>query len=278
VADLHTAGPHLLGVSAPVLALVALAGYLWLVASGSRPWPRRRTVSWLLGCAAVGVALSGPLVEAAAADDTGYVAHMVTHLLLGMVAPLLLVLGAPITLLLRSLRVPAGRRVSRMLTSLPVRILTEPLVAATLSIGGLWLLYTTELYAMLHHEPVVHVVVHAHLFFAGYLFTVSMISVDPLPHRRSVRHRSIVLILALAGHGILAKHLYAYPPAGVAGPPAETGAMIMYYGGDLVDLVIMIVLGRLWYRAAGRGRDRPPRRVGNLRPIGGDSSCSASST
>ena len=71
---------------------------------------------WLLGHVAAPAAASGPLAEAA---DTGFVAHMVTHLLLGMLAPLLLVLAAPVTLLLRTLPLAAARRVSRVLTSRP---------------------------------------------------------------------------------------------------------------------------------------------------------------
>ena len=86
-----------------------------------------------------------------------------------------------------------------------------------LSVGGLWLLYTTGLYPAMHHHPGLHVLVHAHMFLAGYLFTAAMVSVDPMPHRRSFPHRSLVLVLALAAHDILAKYLYAHPPAGVAG-------------------------------------------------------------
>ena len=179
---------------------------------------------------------------------------MVAHLLLGMLAPLLLVLGAPITLLLRALPVTAARRVSRVLAGKPARFVTEPSVAAVLSVGGLWALYLTRLYPAMHHDPVVHVVVHVHLFVAGYLFTIAMVSVDPLPHRRSDLHRAVVLILALAAHDILAKYLYAHPPIGVAAADAETGAMVMYYGGDAVDVAIMVLLCARWYRIAGRRR------------------------
>ena len=95
---------------------------------------------------------------------------------------------------------------------------------------------------------VVGVVHHAHLFIAGYLFTAAVISVDPVPHRRSFLHRSALLVLALAAHDILAKYLYAHPPDGVLAPASETGAMIMYYGGDAVDVAVLVVLGARWYR------------------------------
>ena len=204
-------------------------------------------------------AVSRPLAEAA---DTSFTAHMVAHLLLGMLAPLLLALGAPITLLLRAFPVPAARRVSRVLASGPARFLTEPVVAAVLSLGGLWALYLTGLYPAMHHHPVVHVVVHVHLIVAGYLFTIAIVSVDPLPHRRSDLHRAVILILGLAAHDILAKYLYAHPPVGVSASAAESGAMVMYYGGDAVDVAIMVLLCARWYRTTGRRDSRGPRSGG----------------
>jgi putative membrane protein len=147
------------------------------------------------------------------------------------------------------LPVSAGRRLSRVLSGLPVRVLTEPAVGAVLSVGGHWILYTTDLYPSMHHQPLLHLLVHLHLFTAGYLFTVAIISVDPLPHRRSFLHRSIVVIMAMAAHDVLAKHLYAHPPAGVAPAAAESGSMIMYYGGDAVDLLLVVLLWLRWYRS-----------------------------
>lgn len=228
--------------------LIGVAGYLWGVrADRLGGWPRRRIVLWILGSLAILAASAGPLEEFA---DTSFTGHMVTHLLLAMVAPLLLVLAAPVTLALRALPVRHARHLSRILASRPLRVLTNPVVAALLAAGGLWVLYTTDLYLLTHHDPVVHAVVHAHLLVSGYLFTAALVSPDPMPHRRSYRVRAAVLVLALAAHDILAKRLYAHPPAGVGSP--ETGAMVMYYGGDAVELVVMIVLGAGWYRTAGR--------------------------
>ena len=259
VVDLHTAGGvDALALLGPYVALAGVLGYLYLAVTGSRPWPVRRSVLWVVGSAAVTLSISGPLADAA---DEDFTAHMATHLLLGMVGPLLLVLAAPVTVLLRWLPARAARRLSRVLTCRPLAILTEPAVAAVLSVGGLWVLYTTALYPAMHHQPVVHLLVHAHLFIGGYLFVVAMISVDPLPHRRSYRHRSAVLILSLAAHDVLAKYLYGHPPLGVAGPAAESGSLLMYYGGDAVEVVVMIILCHRWYRSRRprRGSDRPDR-------------------
>jgi putative membrane protein len=250
VIDLHTdPGTGALHWLPTLPALLGVAVYLGLVIRSTRPWPAGRTLCWLLGTLAALAATTGELAEAAEGD---FVAHMITHLLLGMLAPLLLVLAAPVTLLLRTLPTGSARRVSHVLTSLPVRVLTEPVVAAVLSVGGLWLLYTTALYPAMHHSSTLHLIIHLHVLIAGYLFTVAMISVDPLPHRRSYLHRGIVLAAALAAHDVLAKHLYVHPPAGVSASTSESAAMVMYYGGDLVDLVIMVILCLCWYRATGR--------------------------
>lgn len=245
-------GASLLDVAVVVLALAAVAGYLWAVATGrGRPWPRHRVLLWVAGTGAAALAVTGPLAEAA---HHSFRAHMATHLLLGMLAPLLLVLAAPVTLLLRALPVPAARTLTGVLRTRLLRVLTDPLVAALLNIGGLWALYTTGLYAVVHAHPAVHVPVHLHVFLAGYLFTATTVRADPLPYR-SHAYRAVVLVGALAAHDVLAKHLYAHPPAGVPAADAEAGSVLMYYGGDAVDLVLIVLLCASWYRATRpRGR------------------------
>lgn len=248
-------GVDLLAVLAPILAVVAAAAYLVAVVFSRRPWPRHRTLLWLAGLLTASAAVSRPLAGAARAqfEKAQFEGHMVAHLLLGMLAPLLLVLAAPVTLILRALPVPSARGVSRALGSWPIRFLTEPVVAAVLNVGGLWLLYTTGIFPALHTSPAINLAVHVHMFAAGTLFTVALVSPDPMPHRRSYGHRAAVLIAALAAHDILAKYLYAHPPIGVSADAAHAGAMIMYYGGDAVDVALIVVLCAGWYRARRRG-------------------------
>ncbi|AFS70406.1 cytochrome c oxidase assembly protein [Exiguobacterium antarcticum] len=209
-------------------------------------WPMYRAVFWISGIFVGAVAVVGPLAEFAHHSFPG---HMLGHLLLGMLAPLLLVCAKPMTLLLRTLSVPVARRVTRFLNSRPLRLLTNPATAALLNIGGLYLLYMTPLYPMMHDSLALYVLIHLHVFGAGYLFTISMIYMDVTPHRFSYWYRAIVLVLALAGHKVLSKYIYAYPPGGVIRSEAEAGARLMYYGGDLVDLVLIIILCYHWYRA-----------------------------
>ena len=243
--------PLVLGlvVAGLLTAALAVAGYLYLAHRDRRGWSRRRSVSWVSGCLFGAVAVSGALPHS-------FPGHMVGHLLLGMAAPVVLVLAAPMTLLLRSLSVPSARRLSGVLRSPPVRVLTEPAVAAVLNVGALWLLYTTPLYGWQQQHPGLQLLVHAHMLAAGYLFAVALIGPDPLPHRRSFTHRAVVLVAALAAHGILAKFLYAHPPAGVEPDAAQQAALVMYYGGDVVDVFVMVLLCAGWYRARGMAAPR----------------------
>ncbi|KKK37376.1 membrane protein [Mesobacillus campisalis] len=244
-------------------AFLALAGYLWAVWAANRKhnkWPLYRSLFWMAGILCAAAAVTGPLAEMA---HTDFAVHMLGHLLLGMLAPLLLVLSAPMTLLMRALDVKNARRLSAFLKGRYVRVIGDPFVAAVMNIGGLWLLYTTSLYEMMHHHPGLHALVHIHVFFAGYLFSAAMIYIDPVPHRRPFLYRGIIFVLALAGHGILSKYIYANPPDGVDPVQAETGAMLMYYGGDAVDLGLIILFCWQWYYSA-----RPRRMVASSQQSG----------
>jgi putative membrane protein len=213
-------------VTAAVLAWVlAGAGSAYLVgvarAAGRGCWPRRRIAAWWAGvaAAALGATLS--------ASGAGTLAAL-GHLLLGMLAPLLLVLAAPVTLALRALPADRARALVAVLRSSPARVLTYPLVAGALDAGGLWLLYTTGLHA--------YPALGAHVLAAGYLFTASVVGIDPAPHRAGLTVRATALVLVAAAHGILAKHLYA--------DGWGTGAMVMYYGGDVIELALAALLCR----------------------------------
>jgi putative membrane protein len=247
------------GVAAPALALLAgLAGYsgLVLLPRGRRPWPGRRTAAWYAGLGAVGLAALGPLGH-------GFAGHVAAHVLAGMAAPLLVCWAMPVTLALRNLPARAARRLARLLRRAPVRVVAHPVTALVLNAGGLWLLYATPLYGVLGGSPLVHV----HMFLAGCLLTAALAGPDPAPHRASWPVRAAVLVLFMAAHATLAKFLYAHPPAGVAPPDAQRGAMLMYYAGDAADLVLLVLLfrSRRSLRPVLRQRPRAGRPADNQR-------------
>ena len=265
-----------------VLLAAAGLGYaaaLLAVRRRAADWPLWRAACWFSGLAAAVIglnglsdliglgglsgmsdlsgvtSLSGPVAGAGPhmmAGHHDFTAHMLAHLLLGMAAPLLLVLAAPMTLALRALPTPYARRVSRVLTGRPIRIVAHPVTALILNSGGMWLLYLTGLYRVPGHQ--------LHLLAAGYLFTAAVIGVDPAPHRPGRRTRAAVLFLSLAAHAILAKYLYGHPPAGVLPADGRSAAELMYYGGDLIGVVLVAEFCRQWYTAGRpRQRGREPR-------------------
>lgn len=235
-------------------AVVALVAY-WAGALSPRSghWPWYRTAFFTLGVAAVLVTVLNPLAELAHAD---FAVLSLSHLLAGMVSPLLLVLSRPFTLALRSLDVFPARRLSRLLRSRLVRFLAFPVTAAVLNTGGMILMFRTALLPAMQQSMPVHWLVTFHLLAAGYLFTAAIIGRDPSPHRAGYRLRAAVLVLSIAAHNILAKSIYADPPAGVPAAAAEQGALVMYYGGAVIELVLIVLLCRQWFQWS-----RPRSRV-----------------
>ncbi|MFJ7730821.1 cytochrome c oxidase assembly protein [Lysinibacillus sp. NPDC097231] len=211
-----------------------------------KQWPYIRLLFWILGHICAIVTLMGPLAEL---THVNFSAHMIGHLLLGMLAPLLIALAAPMTLLLRSIPVEMARHISCILRNSFFSFVRNPIIASILNVGGLWLLYTTPLYNLMHESPFLFILIHIHIFLAGYLFTVAFIYIDPTPHQLSYVFRSSVLLVALTAHSILSKYIYAYPPNHVSTQQAEQGAMIMYYGGDAVEIVLVYLLFYQWFKS-----------------------------
>ncbi len=232
----------------PFLLLIIL--YVFAVYQSDkkyRKWPIYRTFSFIIGVICVLISIIGPIAEQA---HTNFIFHMYTHILLGMLGPLLIVISAPITLLLRSISIGNARRLSKILKNQYIKFVSHPIIAALINLGGLWLLYATSLYHEMHASVLLAVVIHTHIFIAGYLLTTAIIYFDPTPHRTSFKMRSVVFILYMAGHSILSKWIYANPPNGVANIEAEIGALTMYYGGDIVDVIIVIILCYQFYTSA----------------------------
>lgn len=247
---------------------IVLAGVAYLAAATRRPgWPALRTASFMGGASVLLAAFLPPVTAWAHADLRG---HMLQHLLIGMVAPLLLVLASPVGLLLGALPVPVARRVAALLHSAPVRVVSHPVSALLLNVGGMALLYSTPLYALSRGQPALHALVHYHFLAAGYLFCWSIAGPDPAPRRPSLRLRGAVLLAGIAGHALLAKWMYIHLwPAGTGAAPAEirAAAQWMYYGGDLAELGLVIAYMAVWYRrTAPRRMTGCPDAAGVLAP------------
>ncbi|MBA4609614.1 cytochrome c oxidase assembly protein [Aeromicrobium sp. Marseille-Q0843] len=243
----------------PLLVLLVLVGaYLGAALlhrkRRGRAWSAWRAASWTAGAVGIALALAPPLADAHTAQ-----AHMVQHLLLGMLAPIGLVLGAPVTLLLTVLAPPAARRVTALLRTRAFHVLSHPVTTALLNVGGMFVLYLTPLFALSAQSPAVHHLVHAHFLVAGYLFAWSIAGPDPAPRRPSMTLRVVVLVLAGAAHAFLAKLLYARagelpPGSDFTVADMQRAAQWMYYGGDVAEILLAVALFATWL---GRRRDHP---------------------
>ncbi|MEW2385821.1 cytochrome c oxidase assembly protein [Micromonospora sp. NPDC047707] len=239
--------------AAALVPLVLFWGYL-AAALGQRDragWSHRRTVSFGLGATLLVAGLLWP-----ARDLPG---HMVQHLLLGMLAPLALVLGAPGTLALRAVGPRTGRAAVRLLRHPAAGALAHPVTGLLLTAGGLWLLYLTPLYRASLDNAGLHALVQLHFVLSGYLFAWSIAGPDPGPHRPRVPVRLVVLGVGVAAHAALAQVLYAGVLVDVPATAAElqAGATIMYYGGDLAEILLALALLVTWRPERAASRPQP---------------------
>jgi putative membrane protein len=146
-------------------------------------------------------------------------------------------------------------------------------VAVLPQLAGLWWLYRGPGFALLERHQELHPLLHTHLLLSGLLATSALARVEVGQRRHRIALRAVVLVLTGAAHAVLAKSLYAVPPPGVtvAAADLQTGAMLMYYAGDAVELLLAAVLARQWYARQGRLLRRDQRRggpTGHLSPDG----------
>lgn len=174
----------LLGTAAIVLALVYLAGVRRLRRRGDS-WPVGRTIGFMLGCLVLLLATSSGIGRYMPAM---FSMHMGAHMLLSMLTPILLVLGAPVTLALRAL--PAAGRgeapgprewILAALHSRFSRLITNPLVATALFVGGFYVLYLGGIFDIAAGSHAGHVAMNVHFLLSGYVFYWVVIGIDPTP-------------------------------------------------------------------------------------------------
>ncbi len=95
---------------------------------------------------------------------------MVQHLMLAMITPIFLALGAPITLALRTLP-PGGRtRLTAVIHSRVLKVLTFPAVAGVIFVANPFLLYFTGYYEATLRNPLLHDLNHVHFVLIGSLW------------------------------------------------------------------------------------------------------------
>jgi cytochrome c oxidase assembly factor CtaG/putative copper export protein len=195
------------------LAIVGLgtALYLrgvWAMRRRGDSWPVGRTISWLLGMVVISWATFGGL---GAYSHVLFSAHMGSHMLLSMVAPIFLVLGAPATLALRTL--PGPRQPGEVsprglllafLQSRFSRLITHPLIGPALFVGSLYGLYFSGAFQALMSNHWGHAVMELHFLAVGTLYYYVLIGIDPAPRALAPLVRFGMLLVTIPFHAFFA--------------------------------------------------------------------------
>lgn len=244
-------------------------------------WPVSRSIAWFVGMALTAWATFGGLGRYA---GVLFSAHMGSHIILMMIAPIFLVLAAPITLALRTMPGPRRRGeigprqlLLSLLHSRVSRVLTFAPVAAVIWVGSLYVLYFSDLftYLMMHHPG--HSFMMLHFLLAGCLFFYVIIGVDPSPHRLSHLWRLATLMGAIPFHAFFAvslmsaKHLVGKPYWDFIDRPYNLnmhadqflGAGLTWAVGEVPMVIVIGVLFVQWFRSDRREAARFDRNEDN---------------
>lgn len=254
-----------------------LAGVRRLRLRGDK-WPIHRTVLWVAGMLLLfyitcgGVEVYGEFL---------FSAHMIAHMVLGMMIPVLLVPAAPITLALRAIHKrndgSRGAREWVMLAvhSKPFGFFANPIVAAILFASSLLIFYYTPLFSWATTDHVGHEWMTIHFLIVGYLFVSTLIGVDPAPSRPAYPLRLLILLGTMAFHaffglslitgtGLLSADWYGamgWGPAIPALTDQQTAGGIAWSIGELPTITLAIAVAFMWSRSDGREAKRYDRKA-----------------
>lgn len=264
------------------LAFFYLAGVWRLHRRGDR-WPVHRTVLWLLGLVVLFYVTNGGVNVY---EKYLFSAHMLGHMVLMMMVPMLLVPAAPITLALRSIvKRTDGSRGARewillVVHSKPAEILTNPIVAAIVFAGSLWIFYYTPLFSWATTDHIGHTWMIVHFLISGYLFVQSLIGVDPVARRASYPMRLVVLLATMGFHaffgvalmtgtGLLLADWYGamgWPNGFSALADQQAGGGIAWSAGEIPTVLLAIIVAVMW----SRSDERESRRLDRAADRSGD--------
>lgn len=256
-----------------------LAGVLRLRRRGDA-WPVYRTVLWIAGLLLLAWVTSGGV---SAYEEYLFSAHMLAHMILTMAVPVLLVPGAPVTLAARAIRPRKdGSRGGREWILLAVHskfasIIANPIVAAVLFAGSLWIFYYSPLFRWTMEDHIGHTWMVAHFLITGYLFVQSLIGIDPVPYRLPYPFRLVLLLGTMAFHaffglsimvgsGLLLADWYGAMGWGTdALADQQLGGGIAWSIGEIPTVALAITVAIQWARSDAKEtkrRDRHADRTG----------------
>ena len=252
-----------------------VAGVLRLRARGDS-WPVGRTISWIAGMLFLFYSTNGALN---AYEQYLFSVHMLGHMMFTMLIPLVLVLGAPVTLALRATdKRSDGSWGSRewIMWGLQTpwsKFVTNPVVAAAIFVGSLWVFYFSPILRWATSEHLGHQWMIIHFLISGYLFSLTMIGVDPVPNRAQYPLRLVILFATMASHAFFGvtimtgDSLFLSDWFGAMGrtwgatPLADqaTGGGIAWGIGELPTLALALVVAVQWSRSDSKEQKRKDR-------------------
>jgi putative copper resistance protein D len=259
------------------LAFFYLAGVWRLHRRGDR-WPVLRTVSWIAGLVLLFYVTNGALYVY---DKYLFSMHMLGHMLLTMMIPVLLVPGAPITLAARAIRKRTdGSRGAREWILMAVHsryasVLANPIVAAVLFAGSLWVFYYSPLFRWATSEHIGHIWMVVHFLGTGYLFVQALIGIDPVPYRAPYPLRLLLLLGTMAFHaffglslmtgtGLLLADWYGamgrdWGVSAIA--DQQAGGGIAWSIGEIPTIILAIIVVISWARSDDKVSKRLDRKA-----------------
>ena len=259
-----------------VFGAMLYLGGVWRLHRRGDKWPVGRTIAWLGGLAMLFYTTNGAL---GAYEQYLFSVHMLGHMMLTMLIPLVLVLGAPITLALRAIEKRrdgswGGREWILWMVQTPFsKLVTHPAFAAVMFAGSLWVFYFTPIARWAVETHLGHQWMIVHFLISGYLFSLSMIGVDPVPYRFPYPLRIVTLFATMASHaffgvtmmtgdGLMLADWYGAMGRTWGATPLEdqnTGGGIAWGIGEIPTLMLALIVAIQWSRSDEKEQKRKDR-------------------
>jgi putative copper resistance protein D len=256
---------------ADVLIAAVLLGYLFLVVRHRRDghaWPAARVVSGLAAGILATLAVNSAL---AVYGHQLFWVHMLVHLILIMIVPALAVWAQPIRLVHDAGGARARAALDRIGTGWAFRVLVAPWLTVPLYVAVLVLTHLTGFQQAMSQHMWIHDAELALYLVSGYLLFLPLVGDElttPIPPPPLLRFAILALCMGpdtLVGITLMMTGR-ALAPAYAAGrdwgPSAlvdqSAAGAIMWFGGDGLMMILMVVVGGRWITSGDVTRSLGP--------------------
>lgn len=270
---------------ADVLVALAMVGYLTLMMRHRRkghPWPVARLVSWLAAGAFLVLSVNSAL---GVYGHQLFWVHMLVHLILIMIVPALAVWAQPIRLMHDAGGPRLRSAVGAVMNSLAFRVVVSPWLTVPLYVGVIVLTHLTGFQQAMSQHMWIHDSELMLYLVSGYLLLLPLVGNElttktPPPYLLRFAILALCMgpdtlvgvILMMAGTVVAP----AYAGSRDWGPTAlvdqSAAGAIMWFGGDGLMMILMVVVGGRWVSSGGGARSLGPwlDQIRNQAVLGGD--------